>query len=113
MPDPDPCGGCQGLGAHTRACRDPIGHLADQIEGLGDQLGSNQPGLANTAYRLAGTLRQHGTRIDHERDGLLHDLARAHGRPVGAERIARGLPVTPNTTKARPEQAGLTTAQED
>lgn len=119
----DPCGGCQGLGAHTRACRDPLGHLADQIEGLGDQIGSNAPELANQAYRIAGTLRRHGTHTDHERDGFIRDLARAHGRPEAAERIAWGLPpISENsdpavlgytTTKARPQQAGLTRAQEE
>lgn len=45
-------------------------------------------------------------------DTAIHDLARAHGRPENAERIARGLP--PTTNKARHEHvAGLTTSQED
>lgn len=49
---------------------------------------------------------------DHETqlDDAVRDLARAHGRPVGAERVARGLP--PTSTKARPEQAGLTRTPE-
>lgn len=47
---------------------------------------------------------------EHQLDAAVRDLARAHGRPEGAERIARGLP--PTTTKARHEHvAGLTTAQ--
>ena len=47
--------------------------------------------------------------------GRLRDaLARAHGRPVGAERIAWGLPTTPTPDKARHDTvAGLTFAQED
>ena len=48
---------------------------------------------------------------EHQLDAAIRDLARAHGRPENAERIARGLPVT--TTKARPEQAGLTRTPED
>lgn len=46
-------------------------------------------------------------------DDAIRDLARAHGRPVGAERVARGLPAQP-PNKARHEHvAGLTFAQED
>lgn len=45
-------------------------------------------------------------------DAAIRDLARAHGRPVGAERVARGLP--PMTNKARHEHvAGLTFTQEE
>lgn len=47
------CGGCQGLGAHTLECRDPIGYLAQMAESIGDQVGSNNPALANQAYALA------------------------------------------------------------
>lgn len=57
------CGGCQGLGSHQRYCpRNPDYHpwrrLADQAEGIGDTIGSNDTGTANQAYALAGRIRE-------------------------------------------------------
>ena len=56
------CGGCEGLGAHSPRCTTQPGwhwrRLADQAEGLGDNIGANAPELANAAYALAGALRR-------------------------------------------------------
>lgn len=47
-------------------------------------------------------------------DAAVRDLARAHGRPESAERVARGLPPMTDTTKARHANvAGLPIAPED
>ena len=57
------CGGCAGLGNHRKLCpRHPDYHpwrrlevMADEI---GDVIGSNDPGVANLAYQLAGELKR-------------------------------------------------------
>lgn len=46
-------------------------------------------------------------------DAAVRDLARAHGRPEAAERIAWGLPAQPPDKARRNTVAGLTFAQED
>lgn len=55
------CGGCQGLGAHSRRCPTQPGwhwcKLADEAEHLGDMIGSNDPGLANMAYTIEAGMR--------------------------------------------------------
>lgn len=56
------CGGCRGLGSHGRYCpRHPDYHpwriLAARAEDIGDQIGGNDPGLANRAYALSGAIR--------------------------------------------------------
>ena len=60
------CGGCQGLGAHTRWCREVVGYLpsvlgplSEHIENAGDLIGSNDTGLANRLYRVAGELAEY------------------------------------------------------
>ena len=86
-------------------CR-PVRFTAEDVQRIGTE--------AITALRK-GALKApapdpccaHATQLDQ----AVHALARAHGRPEAAERIARGLPVT--TTKARPQQAGLTHAPEE
>jgi hypothetical protein len=57
------CGGCEGKGAHQKYCvKHPNYHpwrrLADQAENIGDTIGSNDPGVANRAYFLAGEIRR-------------------------------------------------------
>lgn len=56
------CGGCQDIGSHRRHCRKNPNYnryleLADRAENLGDEIGANDPGLANIAYRLSGLLK--------------------------------------------------------
>ena len=58
------CGGCQGLGAHTRWCREVVGYLpsvlgplSERIENAGDTVGSNDTELANLLYVAASNLR--------------------------------------------------------
>jgi hypothetical protein len=34
-----------------------LGSLAEQVEDVGDRIGSNDPGFANRAYALSGDLR--------------------------------------------------------
>jgi len=55
------CGGCAGLGSHTRWCPAVVGaraarlgRTADDLDDLGDTL---PPDLANVAWRLAERLR--------------------------------------------------------
>lgn len=43
----------------------------------------------------------------------VRDLARAHGRPESAERVARGLPAQPPDKARHDHVACLTFAQED
>lgn len=57
------CGGCEGRGAHRKACRDPLGYLADRVEDLGDQIGSNNIGQANEAYRIAADIRRYNREV--------------------------------------------------
>ena len=66
------CGGCKGLGAHSPRCHTQPGffwrRLRDQADSLGDQIGSNAPDLANTAYALAAHLHARElTEIDQAR----------------------------------------------
>ena len=60
MKEPD-CGGCKGLGAHTRRCRTQPGwlwfRLEDMADELGDLIGSNDPESANMAYAIAGRMK--------------------------------------------------------
>ena len=58
------CGGCEGLGAHRRWCPVDVGEraayfgqLSEQAEALGDRIGPNDMGAANTAWQLASHLR--------------------------------------------------------
>jgi hypothetical protein len=56
------CGGCEGMGAHRRHCpRNPnYTHwlpMQAAAEDLGDRVGSNNTGLANTFYAAASELR--------------------------------------------------------
>lgn len=58
------CGGCRGLGRHRRWCPVIVGRLAaiygpesEAIEALGDQVGSNDPSVANALYHASSRLR--------------------------------------------------------
>lgn len=56
------CGGCAGLGSHQRLCpHHPDYHpwlrLTIMAEDIGDTIGANDPGLANTAYRLSSDIK--------------------------------------------------------
>lgn len=55
------CGGCLGLGAHSRRCRTQPGwfwyRLQDMADELGDLIGSNDPEAANMAYAVAGRMK--------------------------------------------------------
>jgi hypothetical protein len=56
------CGGCIGLGRHQKHCRQNPDYnrwaeLADRVESLGDEVGSNDMGAANRLYEVAGRLR--------------------------------------------------------
>lgn len=60
------CGGCQGLGAHIRWCPEVVGYLpsvlgplSERIENAGDLIGSNDMGLANRLYGVAGELAEY------------------------------------------------------
>lgn len=60
--NPHDCGGCRGMGSHRRYCpRNPNYHpwrrLADRAVDIGDQIGGNDPGVANQAYALAARIR--------------------------------------------------------
>lgn len=83
----------------------PVRLTAEDVQRLG-AAATTAPG--NGALTAPDPCCAHQAQLD----AAIRDLARAHGRPVGAERVARGLP--PMTTKARYEHvAGLPTAQED
>lgn len=65
------CGGCSGEGRHRRWCPNVVGpkamilgESAERAEELGDRIGANDVRGANSAYALAGYLR---------------DQARTHG----------------------------------
>lgn len=55
------CGGCKGLGAHSRRCRTQPGwfwhRLQDMAEELADLIGSNDVECANAAYHIATCMR--------------------------------------------------------
>lgn len=56
------CGGCEGLGSHRKFCpQHPDYHpwlrLAAMAEDIGDQIGANEPTIANSAYFLAGRIK--------------------------------------------------------
>lgn len=56
------CGGCEGLGAHSRLCPEhpqyhPYLRYERMAEDIGDGIGGTDPALANAAYALAGRLR--------------------------------------------------------
>lgn len=59
MKEPN-CGGCQGLGLHSRRCRTQPGwlwyRLQDMAEELGDLIGSNDPVSANHAYAISARM---------------------------------------------------------
>lgn len=57
------CGGCRGLGSHRRWCPALVGKfdavygpISEQLNGIGDTIGSNNPGLANKAYALSADI---------------------------------------------------------
>lgn len=57
------CGGCQGLGNHKRWCEAVHGPMAAQrgrwayqLGNLADEIGGNEPGLANILYREASNM---------------------------------------------------------
>jgi hypothetical protein len=50
-----------------------LGSLADQVEDVGDRIGSNDPGFANRAYGLSGDLRKRAT---EEREKHLDRMGR-------------------------------------
>lgn len=60
MREPD-CGGCKGVGAHSRRCRTQPGwnwhRLEDLAERLGDSIGSSDPEAANMAYTIQGRMK--------------------------------------------------------
>lgn len=67
------CGGCAGMGAHKRWCPVVVGAEAsrrgkwsEQIESLGDTVGSNNPIAANHLYRAAGLLLEDAKRLRDE-----------------------------------------------
>lgn len=56
------CGGCRGEGAHRKLCpRHPDYHpwlrLVMMAEDIGDTIGSNDTGIANTAYALSARIK--------------------------------------------------------
>lgn len=58
----DGCGGCKGIGSHRKHCRQNPNYsywreLADLAESLGDRIGPNEMGAANSCYRAASLLR--------------------------------------------------------
>lgn len=57
------CGGCQGRGAHSRACVSPLRALAESVESLGDSL---SPVLANRAWRAAEQMRELASLYEQE-----------------------------------------------
>ena len=79
---PDECGGCQGLGNHRRLCPHhpdyhPWRRLAQMAEDIGDTIGSNDPGLANRAYDLAGRINalvRDRVQERHEREARIAEL---------------------------------------
>lgn len=61
----DFCGGCVGMGSHWRWCPEAVGRtahlygvLSEKAESLGDQVGGNDPGVANMLYAAGAQLRQ-------------------------------------------------------
>ena len=57
------CGGCEGLGAHRRLCPHhpdyhPWRRYAMWAEDIGDGIGSNDTGVANTAYQLSARIKE-------------------------------------------------------
>lgn len=64
-PATDPnCGGCQGLGAHRRWCPAVVGlpasiwgRMGEQLEDLGDRIGSNEFAASNHCYAAAGLMK--------------------------------------------------------
>lgn len=94
------CGGCEGKGAHSRACRSPIHTIADLVDNLGDTL-SNHPNQANTAWNLAAQLRAIAAPagvVDREAVALLIH----HGRHV-----CRDCPGIPSINDVATAQAIL------
>lgn len=63
MTTPVGCGGCRGEGSHRRWCREAVGPrgallgpLGQRVEGIADEVGGNDPGVANRLYVIAGDL---------------------------------------------------------
>lgn len=59
------CGGCLGLGSHTRWCPKIVGEKAwrlglasETVESMADQIGSLDPYAANLIYRAASVLKE-------------------------------------------------------
>lgn len=58
------CGGCAGLGSHRRWCRTQVGlgasiygPMSERLGNMADQVGANNPGLANGLYALSSEMR--------------------------------------------------------
>ena len=58
------CGGCEGLGSHTRWCPEVVGIAASMLgreaeaaDNLADIVGGNCPAASNALYRAASLLR--------------------------------------------------------
>ena len=63
------CGGCLGLGSHRKHCLynprfSRWRMLADEAEGLGDNIGANDCRSANSCYGVASSLRVMADEID-------------------------------------------------
>lgn len=66
------CGGCRGLGKHSRRCPTQPGAiwfiLEDQAISLANSIGANEPELASIMYGVAGRLRQKAELIIASKD---------------------------------------------
>lgn len=69
------CGGCNGMGGHKRWCSRNVGmrasywgKLSEKATALGDEIGSNNPGLANVMYQAGGEMRERAFRLIVERE---------------------------------------------
>lgn len=59
------CGGCKGMGRHTRWCTAVVGtmasllgRMAEEADSMGDQIGPNNMRASNMAWQLAAVLRE-------------------------------------------------------
>ena len=69
------CGGCQGIGAHRRWCPAVVGMTAHAwairaslTDDLADEVGSNDPEMANQLYRLAAQMYDRALSTTLQRD---------------------------------------------
>ena len=69
------CGGCLGMGSHSRWCPEArgqrahiLGTASEQLEDIGDRIGPVAPDLANTLYAVAASIRTRANeaRLDRE-----------------------------------------------